>query len=294
MRLWNRRQFLASATATGVFSLSSRSLPSLMQRGLLVGVLVDDTTSGVSRGLLLGGSEAIRSAALFGQNVELFTQEIGTADAQAGLRSSLDRHPDVLVSGLADQTRSKLLFDLSALRDVWILNAAAAADTLRSPCMPHVFHVAASDTMSAAALRSAEASSAPNGRTARAVMWDPSLERFGAEQLNARFNARFSGPMTGEAWAGWMSMKVAVESFLRTRATDLRTLMTWVNRPDTRFDGHKGMPLSFRSSDHQLRQPMYIVDGSGTVTQVPARGSEVTDNNDPLDALLGPVTAPCR
>ena len=87
------------------------------------------------------------------------------------------------------------------------------------------------------------------------VDWHHSLTRFGAEQLNSRFEARFGAPMDSLAWASWLAVKIAAETALR--ATPLERL---------RFDGHKGVPLWFENQ--RLRQPLYVVKGGKVVAEV--------------------------
>ena len=41
------------------------------------------------------------------------------------------------------------------------------------------------------------------------MLWDASLERFGATQLNDRYRRRFGVGMDGPAWAGWFAAKLA-------------------------------------------------------------------------------------
>jgi hypothetical protein len=91
----------------------------------------------------------------------------------------------------------------------------------------------------------------------RVLDWHPDLERFGAEQLNQRFEARFHQPMDGDSWAGWAAVKALSELALRNPR---------LARPELperlvalRFDGHKGAPLGFDAADHVLRQPIYRV-----------------------------------
>ena len=92
-----------------------------------------------------------------------------------------------------------------------------------------------------------------------ALLWHPALERYGAAQLNARFAERLGRPMTGAAWAGWMSVKIALEAALRARAADPVSLREVLTGP-IRFDGHKGGPLGFDAS-HRLVQPLYTMKG---------------------------------
>jgi ABC transporter substrate binding protein (PQQ-dependent alcohol dehydrogenase system) len=89
-------------------------------------------------------------------------------------------------------------------------------------------------------------------------LWDSRLERFGASQLNDRFAARFAEPMSSAAWAGWFAVKVAWEASQRAGAVDGAAIAAYLERDTSSFDGQKGVPLSFRRWDHQLRQPLYV------------------------------------
>lgn len=99
-------------------------------------------------------------------------------------------------------------------------------------------------------------------------LWHASLERFGAGQLNDRFRARFRKPMDSAAWAGWFAVKVVWEASQRARVVAGDAIASFLERDTTAFDGHKGVPLSFRRWDHQLRQPLYVVDSPASRTAV--------------------------
>jgi hypothetical protein len=92
------------------------------------------------------------------------------------------------------------------------------------------------------------------------LLWHPSLDRYGARQLNDRFRSRFSKGMDEAAWAAWFAVKVASEAVLRV-GSDPRALAAFVANDLTAFDGHKGRPLRF-GSDHRLIQPLYVVRGA--------------------------------
>ncbi len=187
------------------------------------------------------------------------------------------------VVGGFDSEGCRALGAVAAGAGVLMLNVGCGADALRVPaCASGTFHVAASDAMKRAARG--------GGRGAGVVAWSPKLEKYGAAQLNDRFRARFELPMDGSAWAGWVAVKMLAETALRARSTHPRVLAVRLSDEQTRFDGHKGWPLSFRPGDHQLRQPLYLIGGSGEVVEeVPERGPE----NGPspktlLDRLAGP------
>jgi hypothetical protein len=109
---------------------------------------------------------------------------------------------------------------------------------------------------------------------ARVVAWHHTLERYGAAQLNDRFRARFSRPMPPAAWVGWMAVKIAWESAAGPRAT--RPPAERLAGPGARYDGHKGRPLDFRPWDHQLRQPLYVVEAATREAGGAAAESRVT------------------
>jgi ABC-type branched-subunit amino acid transport system substrate-binding protein len=91
------------------------------------------------------------------------------------------------------------------------------------------------------------------------VVWHHTLRRFGADQLNERFRRRFGSEMDGPAWAAWAAVKVLVDGAMRARTTNGAALARHLLRPDSRFDAHKGEPLTFDPRTGELRQPLYLV-----------------------------------
>jgi hypothetical protein len=85
--------------------------------------------------------------------------------------------------------------------------------------------------------------------------WAGGLEKFGAAQLNARYSAATNRTMDEDAWAGWMAVKIMLESTLRAGA---RPLTEYLRNERTFFDGHKGVPLRFDAA-RVLQQPLYDV-----------------------------------
>jgi ABC transporter substrate binding protein (PQQ-dependent alcohol dehydrogenase system) len=189
-----------------------------------------------------------------------------------------------------------LLSHAASVARVLHLNIGCSADDLRGAgCRPETFHVMPSDAM----LRDAVALSG-HPADAWAAAWDPSLVRFGADTLNQRFRARFRQSMTADAWTAWVAVKMLWEASLRTRATDSAAIGAYLRAESTQFDGHKGRPLSFRSWDQQLRQPMYVVArGTGGATRViaelPAATTDTETSRDVLDRLgIRQVDSRCR
>ena len=98
------------------------------------------------------------------------------------------------------------------------------------------------------------------------VLWHPSLERFGATQLNDRFARRFGRDMDEHAWAAWFALKVVAEAGLRAPSPGAAALAGWLDGSAARFDGHKGRPLWF-DAERRLVQPIYrqLADGLETL-----------------------------
>jgi hypothetical protein len=96
----------------------------------------------------------------------------------------------------------------------------------------------------------------------QARVWHPALERFGAQQLNERYR-RFSGQaMDDNAFLGWLAAKLAFELPLRARTTHPDSLAAFARSGRARFDGHKGIALSFDSVTGVLSQPLYQTEGA--------------------------------
>jgi BMFP domain-containing protein YqiC len=65
--------------------------------------------------------------------------------------------------------------------------------------------------------------------------------------------------MDTRAWAAWMAVRAATETALRARTTEAQALARALLDERTEFDGHRGIALSFRDADRQLRQPVYVL-----------------------------------
>jgi ABC-type branched-subunit amino acid transport system substrate-binding protein len=219
----------------------------------------------VRQGFELGIDEATRASVLFSQPLDAVQ---ATYSSAGDIRVQVDRLKLKNVSaviGGASEADCRSIGEACTEAGLVYVNPASRADSLRrESCSPFVFHVEASDAMYASAAKTAA--------SPVIVLWHPSLTRYGASQLNDRYKARFGEAMTGSAWAGWVAVKVAWETSLRTSAAGAQALAAALANDATQFDGHKGAPLSFRSWDHQLRQPLYAVAnnaGKETVTDVP-------------------------
>ncbi|MEJ1161716.1 ABC transporter substrate-binding protein [Prosthecomicrobium sp. N25] len=97
------------------------------------------------------------------------------------------------------------------------------------------------------------------GSGRRAALWEATLDAYGARELNARFAARWGRPMDPPAWTAYQAVKIAVEAAIATGSTEGRDLAAHLAGDATVFDVSKGIGVSFRPWDHQLRQSLYLV-----------------------------------
>ncbi|HEV2736586.1 MAG TPA: ABC transporter substrate-binding protein, partial [Longimicrobiaceae bacterium] len=233
-----RRSFLralALAVGGGLFTPPSAWSAPRRAETLRIGLVAPPAGSrpavveSAVRGVTLGVEEAARTGELFGRGIELRTADAAEALVAAGGVAAL-------VGGW-DEAGCRGLGALADSAGILFLNVGCASDALRGgECRRGLFHVESSEAMRRDALagrgsRGADATSA--------ALWHPSLERFGAAQLNERFRARFAAEMDGPAWAGWMAVKALWEASLRARTSEPAGLRAHLASGTTRFDGHK-------------------------------------------------------
>lgn len=114
-----------------------------------------------------------------------------------------------------------------------------------------------------------------------ALAWHAQFERYGAPQVSRRFFKAAKRPMTDRDWAAWMAGKTLLA--LAT-ASPKGPNSAWAQAlAKTSVDGSKGINMSFRSWDGQLRQTMLLTDGQGVVAQAPIEG--LLHPTDVLDTL---------
>jgi hypothetical protein len=252
-----RRRFLGRAAALCVGCIvpaigrrrrSGRAVPEVTLRVALLNT--GPTARARHQGVLLGVEEARHAAELFGGTVSLELIEHASAAAASDAAA---------IIGDEDEAHCRTILASRRQAAPLLMNVACKSDALRgAACSPRAFHIAPSDAILG------DARAAVRGAST-AVAWDASLTRFGADTLNQRFRRRFGEPMAPAAWTAWFAVKVLWESALRMKSADASHLADYLGRETTRFDGHKGQPLSFRDTDHQLRQPLYARTAAGVV-----------------------------
>jgi ABC transporter substrate binding protein (PQQ-dependent alcohol dehydrogenase system) len=117
-----------------------------------------------------------------------------------------------------------------------------------------------------------------------AEAWATRFERFGAPQLNRRFARAANRPMTGPDWAAYIATKAVLQAAMEQAANPSSAqILKALTRADFTLDGFKGVRLSFRAWDRQLRQPLLMTDGVGVIGTAPVEG--VMHPKNVLDTL---------
>lgn len=103
-----------------------------------------------------------------------------------------------------------------------------------------------------------------------AVAWHAQFERFGAPQVSRRFAKAAKRPMTAHDWTSWLAGKALIAI---AAAQPKGPAAAWQQAlPKAQLDGSKGVNMSFRAWDGQLRQPLLLTDGQGVISQAPVDG----------------------
>ncbi|WP_241665416.1 ABC transporter substrate-binding protein [Teichococcus oryzae] len=102
--------------------------------------------------------------------------------------------------------------------------------------------------------------------------WARPHEQWGATQLQRRFLARAKRWMLPRDHAAWLALRAVGEAATRTRSTDPATIVARIREPRFELAGFKGVPLSFREWDGQLRQPVLLADERSLVSVSPQQG----------------------
>jgi len=102
--------------------------------------------------------------------------------------------------------------------------------------------------------------------------WHRAHESWGSAQLQSRFKAAAGRVMLPRDHAVWAAVRAVGEAATRTRSTDPAALMAYIKGPDFTLAGFKGVPLSFRPWDGQLRQPVLLASDRSLVSVSPQDG----------------------
>lgn len=114
-----------------------------------------------------------------------------------------------------------------------------------------------------------------------ALAWQAHFERFGAPQIVRHFAKTQQREMTAHDWAAWLAGRALVATAV---AAPKGPATAWAKAlANNELDGSKGVSLSFRPWDGQLRQPLLLTDGQGVIGMAPVDG--ILHPRNALDTL---------
>ncbi len=105
-----------------------------------------------------------------------------------------------------------------------------------------------------------------------ATAWSGVVEQWGAAQLQSRFEKEAERDMRPRDYAAWAAMRAIGEAVTRTNSGDVAALRAFILSPNFELAGFKGRPLSFRTWNGQLRQPIPLTHPRAMVAMAPLEG----------------------
>ena len=108
-------------------------------------------------------------------------------------------------------------------------------------------------------------------------------EAWGATQFQRRFEELTGRYIREEDYQVWLSLRVLGEAVIRTMSNDPQTILDYAISDEFELAAFKGVPVTFRPWNGQLRQPILLYDGRITVSVSPQDG--FLHQVSPLDTL---------
>lgn len=105
-----------------------------------------------------------------------------------------------------------------------------------------------------------------------ATSWHSTHEQWGATQIQNRFKERAGRWMEEQDYGAYLAVRAIGEAATRTQSNELKPVKDYLLSDQFALQGYKGVPLSFRSWDHQLRQPVLLAAPRSLVAVAPIEG----------------------
>lgn len=105
-----------------------------------------------------------------------------------------------------------------------------------------------------------------------AVAWHRSFEEYAGQEMQNRFENFAHRIMTERDYEGWLAVRIFGEAMLRTGANDAKTIRSYILSDAFNIAAYKGIGLSFRKWDLQLRQPILLAGPRALVSIAPIEG----------------------
>ncbi|MGO8916316.1 MAG: ABC transporter substrate-binding protein [Stellaceae bacterium] len=116
-----------------------------------------------------------------------------------------------------------------------------------------------------------------------AAAWARPHQEWGATQLQDRFLHQAQRWMTSRDYAAWLAVRAVGEAATRAQSIDPGAIAAYLRSDAFELGGYKGVPLSFRPWDGQMRQAVLLADARALVSVSPQ--PEFLHQFSPLDTL---------
>lgn len=105
-----------------------------------------------------------------------------------------------------------------------------------------------------------------------AASWHPAIELWGGTQFQNRFKRLTKRDMRPLDYNAWLAVRVVGEAATRKQTADFKELAAYIHTPQFEIAAFKGMKITFRAWNGQLRQPLIIATPKLLVSVSPQPG----------------------
>ncbi len=105
-----------------------------------------------------------------------------------------------------------------------------------------------------------------------AASWHKTHEQWGAVQIQNRFKEKAGRWMEEQDYAAYLALRAIGEAATRSQSNDIISVKAYMLSDAFALNGYTGNPLSFRSWDGQLRQPVLLAAPRSLVAVAPIEG----------------------
>ncbi len=105
-----------------------------------------------------------------------------------------------------------------------------------------------------------------------ATAWHATHEQWGAVQIQNRFKEMVGRKMTEQDYAAYLAVRSIGEAVTRTHLLAASQVKAYLLSEQFKLQGYKGKPLTFRSWNGQLRQPVLLAAPKSLVAVPPLEG----------------------
>ncbi|GGY06145.1 ABC transporter substrate-binding protein [Litchfieldella qijiaojingensis] len=113
--------------------------------------------------------------------------------------------------------------------------------------------------------------------------WHRAHESWGAVQLQRRFEEFAGRRMTPKDFAAWLAVRSLGEATARTGSVARDVVLDYMLSDEFQLAGYLGLPVSYRTWNHQLRQPILVTGPRMVASVSPQEG--YLHPRSPLDSL---------